>query len=157
MKKLFLFLLLSVFTSAVFAEQHPFIFGLKIQDNLADNALAIEQTYDLHIPVIGLFFDDFSSREYELVADAVDKLGTDRVYHLTVNPLGFTAKELYFDPEAKGFKEKYKKLFTLIKEKNLKVIFRFCHEMNGGWYSWASDPIYYPLMWQRVWQWSRDA
>jgi beta-mannanase len=152
---LFLFFFLS---SSVFAaDTHPFLFGLKIQDNSADIALNIENTYNIHLPVVGFFYDDFSDREFVSLSDAIDKLGIkNRMYHLTVNPLGFTAKELYLDPEAKGFKAKYERLFKLIKEKNIKVLFRFCHEMNGGWYSWASDDIYYPLMWQRVWQWSRD-
>jgi len=75
-------------------ETHPFIFGLKIQDNNADIALNIENTFHIRIPVIGLFYDDFGDREYSQFTDAVEKLGRDRVYHLTVNPFGYTAKEL---------------------------------------------------------------
>ena len=158
MKKILsLFFVLLFISSPVSAASHPFLFGLKIQDNSADTALNIENTYNIHLPVVGLFYDDFSDKEFLSLSDAVEKLGTEnRMYHLTVNPLGFTAKELFLDPEAKGFKKKYERLFRFIKEKNLTVLFRFCHEMNGGWYSWASDDIYYPLMWQRVWQWSRD-
>lgn len=76
MKKFFsLFLLLIFFIPQIFASAtHPYIFGLKIQDNLADNALAIEQAFNLKIPVVGLFFDDFSDREYSLLMDAVEKL-----------------------------------------------------------------------------------
>jgi len=73
-KKFITILLCFSFISPVFAEVHPFIFGLKIQDNLADNALAIEQAFNLKIPVVGLFFDDFSDREYSLLTDAVEKL-----------------------------------------------------------------------------------
>lgn len=159
MKKLFITIILFVLLieSTFAADIHPFLFGLKIQDNDANIALNIENTFNLHLPVVGFFYDDFSQKEFLSFSDAVEKLGTkNRMYHLTVNPLGYTAKELYMDPEAKGFKKKYEQLFQFIKEKNIKVLFRFCHEMNGGWYSWASDPIYYPLMWQRVWQWSRD-
>jgi hypothetical protein len=159
MKKILsIILLFFVFLPSTFAaDVHPYLFGLKIQDNNADIALNIENTYNIHLPVVGLFYDDFSDKEFFSLSDAIEKLGTkNRVYHLTVNPLGYTAKELFYDPEGKGFKKKYERLFTFIKEKKLKVIFRFCHEMNGGWYSWASDDIYFPLMWQRVWQWSRD-
>ena len=156
-KKLIASLLLICSISPVFAQEHPFVFGLKIQDNNADIALNIENTFYIRIPVIGLFYDDFGDREYAQFTDAVEKLGKDRVYHLTVNPFGYTAKELLDSPDLKGYQKKYERLFRYIKTNDLKVIFRFCHEMNGGWYSWASDPIYYPLLWKKIWKLSRDA
>ena len=51
-KKILTVIFLLIICPTAFADSHPFIFGLKIQDNLADNALAIEQAFDLHIPVV---------------------------------------------------------------------------------------------------------
>lgn len=58
------------------------------------------------------------------------------MYHLTISPNQFSAEQV-----ANGaFDEQYLTFFALIKELDLKVIFRTMHEMNGGRYPRSSNP-----------------
>ena len=57
----------------------------------------------------------------------VQQLGHNRIYHITVSPDMFSAKEV-----ANGkFDDEYLQFFRKVKEKQIKVIFRTMHEMNG--------------------------
>jgi hypothetical protein len=63
----------------------------------------------------------------------------------------YSAKEV-----AEGaFDQQYLQFFQKVKEKNLKVIFRTMHEMNGGWYPRASNPETFKQARIHVWQLSR--
>lgn len=63
----------------------------------------------------------------------------------------YSAKEV-----AEGvFDQQYLQFFQTVKEKNLKVIFRTMHEMNGGWYPRSSNPKTFKEAWIHVWELSR--
>ncbi|MDR0282301.1 MAG: hypothetical protein LBI53_03075 [Candidatus Peribacteria bacterium] len=55
------------------------------------------------------------------------QLGHGRIYHITISPNMFSAQEV-----ADGkFDAEYLQFFRKVKDKQIKVIFRTMHEMNG--------------------------
>ena len=79
------------------------------------------------------------------------QLGHDRIYHITISPNMFSAQEV-----ADGkFDTEYLQFFKKVKEKQIKVIFRTMHEMNGGRYPRSSNPKAFKEARIHVWQLSR--
>ncbi len=102
---------------------------------------------------VAFILDDYFTQWALVVKNIVDKLGTGRVYHLTLSPDMLTAKQV-----ADGaFDEEYKAFFKDIKRFDLKVLFRTMHEMNGWRYAWSSDPEQFVKAWKRVRDLSREA
>lgn len=66
----------------------------------------------------------------------MEKLWTDRIYHFTISPDNFSAEDIVLWK----FDIQYYAFFNKVKEKNIHVIFRTMHEMNGWWYPRASNP-----------------
>ena len=113
----------------------------------------MEKQYGYRAPIVGFIFDTFSKSDAETLGYAVKTLGTDRVYHVTLSPFGFSAKEV-----ASGkFDMEYSRLFETMKASGGKFVFRTMHEMNGNWFSWSGDPKNFQLAYQRIWNLSRKA
>lgn len=56
-----------------------------------------------------------------------EELGEDKIYHISLSPDMYSAKEV-----AEGkFDKQYKQFFQDVKKNNLRIIFRTMHEMNG--------------------------
>ena len=96
----------------------------------------IENEYG-KLPIISYLFDnpEIENTLY-YIQRLADTFWTDRIYEFTVAPYEKTAKEVaewWYD-------EEYRKIFHMIKDLNLKVVFRTMHEMNGGRYPWSNDP-----------------
>ncbi|MBP8016366.1 hypothetical protein KAZ01_00005, partial [Candidatus Gracilibacteria bacterium] len=159
MKKFLSLVLLATFILnplSVFASENFYLFGLRLQDNDYDIIPKLEKKFGVYVPIVSIIYDDFNRGEQEKLIKTFKNLGKDRIYHIDINPFGYSLSELMKDPKHKGWEEKYKSLFKIIKKLDVKVIFRFLHEMNGGWYSWSSDPASFPIFWKMVWNWSRD-
>ena len=79
------------------------------------------------------------------------KIGPDKIYHISISPNNFTAAEV-----AEGkFDKQYTQFFHGVKKNNLRVIFRTMHEMNGGRYPWSSNPYRFKKAWIHVRELSR--
>lgn len=114
-----------------------YYFWLKSADNTPQNIEMIENSLEVHLPIVSFIFDP---RDKNDVLNSIDKivnqLGNDRIYHFTVSPDNYSAEDVVLWK----FDNQYNAFFKKIKEKNLHVIFRTMHEMNGGWYPRASNP-----------------
>ena len=116
-----------------------------------EQILQREDEHDTTIGIIGLIFDKYEQEERRYLTHVVSMMGTWRIYHISLSPFGYTAKEVWqwiYDKEYKLFFEDMKKL-------NIRVIFRTMHEMNGGRYSRASHPEDFQPAWRHVWKIAR--
>lgn len=131
---------------------HSYYFWLKSFDNSAENIQSIEQTLNISLPVISFIFDPRESSDVLNSIDRiVDILWTGRIYHFTVSPNNFSADDVVLWK----FDSQYKAFFQKIKEKNIHVIFRTMHEMNGGRYPRSSNPEKFKAARIHVWTLSR--
>lgn len=129
-----------------------YYFWLKSADNTPENIEAIENTYNVNLPVVSFIFDPRDENDVLNSIDRiVEKLWTDRIYHFTVSPDMYSANDVVLWK----FDAQYTAFFKKIKEKNLHVIFRTMHEMNGGRYPWSSNPEKFKAAWIHVWTLSR--
>jgi hypothetical protein len=129
-----------------------YYFWLKAADNTPENIEAIEKSQDVKLPIVSFIFDPRDENDVLNSIDRIiEKLWTDRIYHFTVSPNMYNANDV---TEWK-FDSQYIEFFQKIKEKNLHIIFRTMHEMNGWRYPWASNPESFKTAWIHVWTLSR--
>lgn len=142
----------SLFVNVNISESY--YFWLKSADNTPENIAIIENKYNVNLPVVSFIFDP---RDENDVLNSIDRiieiLWTDRVYHFTISPDMYSANDVVLWK----FDAKYSAFFKKIKEKNLHVIFRTMHEMNGWWYPRSSNPEKFKAAWIHVWTLSRVA
>lgn len=143
----FLFFLLIVGYS------NAYILGFKSRDNTIENITRIEDEYTIKLSMVSFIFDPWSDKVEQTLSNLNTKLGEDRIYHISISPNNFSAKEV----RNGSFDNEYKKFFELVKKNDLKVIFRTMHEMNGGRYPRSSNPYYFKKAWIHVWELSREA
>jgi len=136
MKKIFLATFLIAFTYCLGMQAYAYLFGMKSWDNSITNIQKIEKEYNLDLPIVAFIFDPRSEYVEKLMSTFNEKLGEDKIYHISLSPDMFTAKEV---SEGK-FDAQYQQFFKDVKKNNLKVIFRTMHEMNGGRYPRSSNP-----------------
>lgn len=131
---------------------NSYYFWLKSADNTPENIGRIESNLNVKIPVVSFIFDPRDESDVLNSIDRiVDLLGTDRVYHFTISPDMYSANDVVLWK----FDAQYTAFFKKIKEKNLHVIFRTMHEMNGWRYPWSSNPEKFKAAWIHVWTLSR--
>ena len=129
-----------------------YYFWLKSSDNTPENIKAIEESQNVKLPIVSFIFDPRDgSGVLNSIDRIVDVLWTDRIYHFTVSPDMYSANDV---TEWK-FDTQYISFFKKIKEKNLHVIFRTMHEMNGWRYPRSSNPENFKNAWIHVWMLSR--
>jgi len=129
-----------------------YYFWLKSADNTPENIETIESRVNVKLPIVSFIFDPRDKSDVlNSIDKIVDKLWNDRIYHFTVSPDMYSAKEV---AEWK-FDAQYISFFQKIKEKNLHIIFRTMHEMNGWRYPWSSNPENFKAAWIHVWTLSR--
>lgn len=131
---------------------YGYMFWFKSWDNTPENIQYIEKNYGIDLPIVGFIFDPWDDWGEATLIRAVSLLGKNRIYHITVSPGMITAKQV----AAGEFDDQYKKFFMLVKTLDINVVFRTMHEMNGGWYPWASDPVAFQEAWRHVWELSRQ-
>lgn len=131
-----------------------YYFWLKSSDNTPENISSIESALNIKLPIVSFIFDP---RDESDVLNSIDKivgiLGNDRIYHITISPDMYNADEVVMWK----FDKQYTAFFKKIKEKNLHIIFRTMHEMNGGRYPRSSNPEKFKAAWIHVWSLSRVA
>ena len=129
-----------------------YYFWLKSADNSPENIEAIEESQNVKLPIVSFIFDP---RDDNDVLNSIDRiveiLWTDRIYHFTISPDMYTANDV-IDWK---FDSQYIAFFKKVKEKNLHVIFRTMHEMNGWRYPRSSNPESFKTAWIHVWMLSR--
>lgn len=133
---------------------NAYLLGFKSFDNTVDNIVQIEQKYGIYLPIVSFIYDPREQNNVpEKLKEIKEKLWSQRVYHLSISPNSYTAQEV----ANWAFDSQYLTFFHLIKELNLKVIFRTMHEMNGGRYPRSSNPESFKKAWIHVWELSRQA
>ena len=131
-----------------------YYFWLKSADNTPENIENIENSLGVKLPVVSFIFDPRDRNDVlNSIDKIVEKLWTDRIYHFTISPDMYSAEDVVMWK----FDSQYKTFFKKIKEKNLHVIFRTMHEMNGWRYPWSSNPEKFKAAWIHVWSLSRVA
>ena len=131
-----------------------YYFWLKSADNTSENIETIEKSLWVKLPVVSFIFDPRDRNDVlNSIDKIVEKLWTDRIYHFTISPDMYSAEDVVMWK----FDAQYKAFFKKIKEKNLHVIFRTMHEMNGWRYPWSSNPEKFKAAWIHVRSLSRVA
>ena len=144
---IFALVFFSVRFFSAFYNVESYYFGLKSADNSPENIEAIENNYDVNLPIVAFIFDPRDENDVLNSIDRiVEKLWTDRIYHFTISPDMYSAEDVVMWK----FDTQYKAFFKKIKEKNLHVIFRTMHEMNGWRYPRASNPEKFKAAWIHV-------
>lgn len=129
-----------------------YYFWLKSSDNTIENIEIIEALLWVKLPVVSFIFDPWDESDVLNSIDMIaENLGTDRIYHFTLSPDMYSANDVVLWE----FDAQYTAFFKKIKEKNLHVIFRTMHEMNGWRYPRSSDPEKFKAAWIHVWTLSR--
>lgn len=136
---------------AIGTKSEAYLFGMKSRDNSISNIQQVEKAYNLDLPVVAFIFDPRGDHVEQMMNSFNEKLGADKVYHISISPNSYTAKEVY---EGK-FDENYTQFFQDVKKNDLKVIFRTMHEMNGWRYPRSSNPYRFKKAWVHVWDLSR--
>lgn len=104
-----------------------YLFGMKARDNTIANIERVEKEYKLDLPIVAFIFDPRGKHVENMMNQLNEKLGEDKVYHISLSPDMYTAKQV-----AEGkFDTQYTQFFKDIKKNNLRIIFRTMHEMNG--------------------------
>ena len=133
---------------------NSYYFWLKSADNTPENIETIEHSLWVKLPVVSFIFDP---RDRNDVLNSIDKIAeklwTDRIYHFTISPDMYSAEDVVMWK----FDKQYTAFFKKIKEKNLHVIFRTMHEMNGWRYPRSSNPEKFKAAWIHVRSLSRVA
>ena len=135
-----------------FSMANWYFMWLKSFDNSISNISEIQKTYNLNLPIVWFIFDSRWSDIKYVVNNFVSSLGTNKIYHITLSPAQYSAKDV---AEWKYDKE-YREFFQTIKDNDLKVIFRTMHEMNWWWYPRWSKPSYFKNAWIHVRKLSRE-
>lgn len=134
------------------AQSYAYLFGMKSWDNTIENVQRIEKEYAMDIPIVSFIFDPRGEHVEQMMGQFTEKLWPDKIYHISLSPNSFSAKEV-----AQGkFDKEYRQFFQDIKKHNLRVIFRTMHEMNGGRYPRSSNPYWFKKAWIHVWNMSRE-
>ncbi len=127
---------LSVLLLSICTYQNTFadyLFGLYPENNSTIEIQTLEKSYGYKAPVVGFIFDTFTPSDADTLARSIATLGTDRVYHITLSPFGYSSAQV-----AGGeFDAAYIRLFQTMKKSGVKFVFRTMHEMNGSWFSWS--------------------
>jgi len=154
LKKTFSYIIFLIsLTTISFSFTNAYVFGIKSFDNTIENIQKIESKYNFDFPVIAFIFDPrFEWDITQTLNSFNDKFWKEKIYHITLSPNNYSAKQV----SEWVFDQQYKKFFQLIKENNLKVIFRTMHEMNGGRYPWWSNPDTFKKAWIHVRNLSRE-
>ena len=135
-----------------FSFSFSYYFWIVNADETLEEISQIENYYS-QLPLVGTIFDNPNSDLiFQKMDDLIDHLWTWRVYSFTLSPSHWSAKQVA-DWEFDYF---YRTFFEKILEKNLKVVFRTMHEMNGGRYPWAWNPEEFKSAWIRIWNLSRE-
>ena len=124
-----------------------YYFWLKSADDTPENIEAIEKTYGVNIPIVSFIFDPRNENDViNSIDHIIEKLWTDRIYHITISPDMYSANDVVLWK----FDKQYTAFFKKVKEKNLHVIFRTMHEMNGWRYPRSSNPEKFKAAWIHV-------
>jgi len=146
------FLLWIWFFTISISNVNAYYFGLKSADDTPENINKIETELNIKLPIVSFIFDPRNEND---VLNSIDKiiemLWNDRIYHFTISPDNLSAEQVAMWE----FDEQYTAFFNKIKEKNLHVIFRTMHEMNGWWYPRSSNPQTFKAARIHVWTLSR--
>lgn len=144
---IFVVVIVSIISSYVGA----YLFGMKSWDNSISNIQRIEKEYNMDIPIVSFIFDPRGPHVETIINKLNTELGEDKIYHISLSPNMYSAKEV-----AEGkFDKQYKQFFQDIKKNNLRVVFRTMHEMNGGRYPRSSNPENFKKAWIHTWELSR--
>jgi hypothetical protein len=140
-----------VIVSIISSYVGAYLFGMKSWDNSISNIQRIEKEYNMDIPIVSFIFDPRGPHVETIINKLNTELGEDKIYHISLSPNMYSAKEV-----AEGkFDKQYKQFFQDIKKNNLRVVFRTMHEMNGGRYPRSSNPENFKKAWIHTWELSR--
>lgn len=130
-------IILAIGIFVIGSKSEAYLFGMKSWDNSISNIERIEKQYKLDLPIVSFIFDPRGEHVENMMNQLNEKLGEDKIYHISLSPNSFSAAEV----AAGKFDEQYKQFFKDVKKNNLRVIFRTMHEMNGGRYPRSSNPV----------------
>jgi len=148
-KKILFLMIFLILTTNV---SNWYFFGLKSSDDTIENIKSIEKKYNIDIPIAWFIFDGFDTKKQETIKNLKKELWKNRIYHITISPKWFSS----LDVSNGKFDKEYRKFFEIVKEQDIKIIFRTMHEMNGWRYSWSQDPISFKKARVRIWNISRE-
>lgn len=69
--------------------------GVQSQEDIADLTRRESlQEGGYKVQIIGLIFDEYTKKESDYLTQVVNTLGTGRIYHISISPYGYTAKQV---------------------------------------------------------------
>lgn len=112
-KKIILTVSLFAFNFILFT--NGYLFGIKSFDNTIENILQIEEKYNFDFPIVAFIFDPRNEWQISNILNNLnDKFETDKIYHISVSPNNYSAKQV----AEWIFDQNYKKFFELVKKNN---------------------------------------
>ena len=140
-------LILALFLYSISTTTNSYYFWLKSSDNTPEDIAQIEENYKVNLPIVSFIFDPREKSDVlNSIDHIVDMLWNNRIYHFTLSPDEYSAKEVSIGL----FDTQYASFFQKIKDLNLHVIFRTMHEMNWWRYPWSSNPEEFKDAWIHV-------
>ncbi|MFA7284273.1 MAG: hypothetical protein WC004_00425 [Candidatus Absconditabacterales bacterium] len=127
--------------------------GIFSQSKTVQEIIDNEKKVGYKFPVVAFVLDDYMLQGSLVVRNIANKLGTGRIYHITLSPENLSASQV----ARSGFDEQYLAFFKDVKKYKLKVLFRTMHEMNGGRYSRSGDPENFKKARKNIHELSRQA
>jgi ABC-type cobalt transport system substrate-binding protein len=94
-KKLVAIIILLSLIFYVGGKTQAYLFGMKSRDNSIQNIQSIEKTYKLDIPIVSFIFDPRGDHVESMMNKFNKELGEDKIYHISISPNMFSAKEVY--------------------------------------------------------------
>lgn len=134
------------------SKSEAYLFWMKSWDNGIANIQKIQKEYNLDLPMVSFIFDPRGPHVESMINQLNEELWADKIYHISLSPDMFSAKEVYEG----NFDKQYRQFFQDVKKNNLRVVFRTMHEMNGGRYPRSSNPYRFKKAWIHVREISRE-
>jgi len=93
--KILIGMLLVIVATLLSSRAEAYLFGMKSRDNTIANIERVEKEYNLDLPIVAFIFDPRGEHVEKMMNQLNEKLGSDKIYHISLSPNMFSAKEVY--------------------------------------------------------------
>lgn len=94
-RKVLVGMFLVIGISLLGSKSEAYLFGMKSWDNSITNIQKIQTEYDLDLSMVSFIFDPRGPHVESMMNKLNEELGADKIYHISISPNMFSAKEVY--------------------------------------------------------------